>query len=162
MSRRSLINLIVLAALLLVGAYLGLRSTSAPGDTEFGSGKLAIETASGRHVFTVEIADTPAARAQGLMYRTSMAADAGMLFDFQSEQPVSMWMKNTYIPLDMLFIDAAGRVRNIAQRTVPESLKPIASDGRVLAVLELNSGAAARLGIAPGDQVFHALFGNAD
>lgn len=120
---------------------------------------LSITTAAGStHRFTVEFADTAERRAVGLMYRSSMAADHGMLFDFKSDQPVSMWMRNTRIPLDMLFIARDGRIVNIAERAVPFSETTIPSKGPVRAVLELNGGTTARLGIKPGDRVIHAMF----
>lgn len=125
-------------------------------------GELRIEPVgrSGKqHVFKVESAQTPEMRALGLMFRRDLAADAGMLFDFGQAQPVSMWMKNTLIPLDMLFIDADGRIVNIAERTVPGSLAGISSQGPVRFVLELNGGTAARLGLRAGDRVRHALIG---
>ena len=123
---------------------------------------LVIETANqSGHAFTVELADTPQARAIGLMHRTAMATDHGMLFDFGAPRPVSMWMKNTLIALDMLFIQSDGRIVNIAADTTPHSLQPVHSRGRVKAVLELNAGTAKALGIAPGDWVRHAIFGNA-
>src|SRR5262249_29729412 len=111
------------------------------------------------HRFTVELARTSEERAVGLMFRTAMAPERGMLFAYDREQPVSMWMKNTFIPLDMLFIRADGRIANIAEWTTPRSLDEIASKGPVKAVLELNGGTAARLGLKPGDQVRHSLFG---
>lgn len=120
---------------------------------------LVIRTANGEHRFTVEIAATPQARATGLMHRAALAANAGMLFDFGKVAPVAMWMKDTLIPLDMLFIRADGAIANIEQQTVPQSLGAIASAGPVLAVLEINGGASARLGIRPGDRVLHRLFG---
>ena len=122
--------------------------------------ELVIATAKHRHTFTVELAANRQDRAQGLMYRRSMAADAGMLFVYARPQRVSYWMKNTFIPLDMLFIAADGRIVNIRQRTVPHSLAPVRSDGEVLAVLELNGGTTSRLGIKAGDAVRHEIFGN--
>ena len=120
---------------------------------------LSITTASGStHRFTVELADTAERRAVGLMYRASMAADHGMLFDFKTDQPVSMWMRNTRIPLDMLFIARDGRIVNIAERAVPFSETTVPSKGPVRAVLELNGGTTARLGIKPGDRVTHPMF----
>jgi len=113
-----------------------------------------------RHAFTVEVAATDETRQVGLMFRKSLAADAGMLFDYQTPQPVAMWMKNTLIPLDMLFIGADSRISRIAERTVPHSLATIDSGGPVRAVLELNAGTAARLGIKVGDLVRHAAFKN--
>lgn len=123
--------------------------------------ELTIETAAGaRHRFAIEMADTDERRANGLMFRTTMAPDAGMLFDFRTDQPVAMWMRNTFIPLDMLFIARDGRVVNIAERTVPRSEASIWSDGPVRAVLEVNGGTAARLSLRPGDRVLHRMFRN--
>lgn len=122
--------------------------------------ELAIETSGAAHRFKVEMAVTPEQKTQGLMFRTSLPADAGMLFDYQQPQPVSMWMRNTLIPLDMVFISADGRIVNIRERAVPHSLESIPSAGPVRAVLELNGGTVARLGIKPGDRVRHPIFGN--
>jgi uncharacterized membrane protein (UPF0127 family) len=119
---------------------------------------LTITTAKGTHRFMVELADTPERRAVGLMHRPSMPADHGMLFDFKTDAPVAMWMRNTRIPLDMLFIARDGRIVNIAERTVPFSETAIPSNGPVRAVLELNGGTTARLGIKPGDRVSHPMF----
>ena len=121
---------------------------------------LVIETGGSVHTFEVEVAATEQERQIGLMFRRRLPANAGMLFDYITPQPVAMWMKNTYIPLDMLFIAANGRVVNIAKRTVPHSLRPIASKGRVRAVLEVNSGTIDRLGILPGALVRHRVFRN--
>ncbi len=93
------------------------------------------------------------------MFRQSLAADAGMLFDFKTPSMATMWMKNTLIPLDMLFVDEAGHIVNIAERTVPGSLATIAAAAPVRAVIELNGGTAARLGIRPGDRVVYPIFG---
>ena len=123
---------------------------------------LAIVTVDGKtHPFKVEVVAEPEERAVGLMFRRSLAADGGMLFDFGRTEPVAMWMKNTLIPLDMLFIANDGSVVNIAQRTVPGSLATIPSAKPVRFVLEVAGGTAARLGIKPGDKVVHPLFGNA-
>ena len=111
--------------------------------------------------FTVELADEPEERRRGLMFRRSMEADHGMLFRHDRPQRSSMWMKNTYISLDILFIQQDGVIVNIARDTEPGSLSQIASKGRVLGVLELNAGTSERLGIKPGDQVLHAIFGSA-
>lgn len=124
----------------------------------FSTGELTIESGGQRHRFTIELADTDERRTLGLMYRTTMAADAGMLFDFKIDQPVTMWMRNTRLPLDMLFITRDGRIANIAQRTVPFSETSIYSSGPVRAVLELNGGTAERLGLKPGDRVLHPMF----
>ncbi|MBI2240555.1 MAG: DUF192 domain-containing protein [Magnetospirillum gryphiswaldense] len=126
----------------------------------FPKSALQVEGGDGvRHPFTVEVATDSDQLAQGLMYRKRMAADAGMLFDFGAPRPVSMWMKNTLIPLDMLFIAADGKVVGIAQRTVPHSQTLIESPGPVKGVLELNGGTVARLGLKVGDRVVHPLFG---
>ncbi|POR43546.1 hypothetical protein CRT23_07890 [Methylobacterium sp. V23] len=101
---------------------------------------------------------TDAERSRGLMYRRTMAPDHGMLFDFEASAPVAMWMKNTYLPLDMLFIRADGTIAKIAADTEPLSTKVIPSNEAVLSVLELNAGTAARLRIHAGDRVEHALF----
>ena len=119
---------------------------------------LTIETARGRFQFMVEIAETPSTWRQGLQKRRQLAADAGMLFNFHQPRVASMWMKDTLIPLDMIFIDERGIVINIAENTEPLSLATISSDGPVLAVLEINAGTAARLGLRRGDRVFHAIF----
>ena len=124
----------------------------------FETSELSIVTRKGEATFRVEIAKTPTQQAQGLMYRRSLPADAGMLFVYDRPQPVAFWMKNTFIPLDMLFIAPDGRIANIKQRTVPHSLTPVRSRGKVIAVLELNGGTSARLGIAPGDTVRHPVF----
>jgi len=145
-------------AFALLLALLSIGTPQAPAETIFKTSELTVAAASGRHRFRVEIARTPAARKQGLMRRPEMAADAGMLFDYGREQPVAMWMKNTLIPLDMLFISVDGGIVNIAENTVPGSLEVIVSSGPVLAVLELNGGTVARLGIRPGDRIEHEIF----
>ncbi|TVR06504.1 MAG: DUF192 domain-containing protein [Salinarimonadaceae bacterium] len=119
---------------------------------------LTIVSGGERHEFQVEMADTPEARAQGLMFRRSMPQDRGMLFDFGRVDMVSMWMRNTYIPLDMLFIRQDGVIARIARDTEPLSERSISSGEPVLSVLELNAGVTARLGVEPGDRVEHPLF----
>ena len=121
--------------------------------------ELWIETeAGGRYRFEIELAVTPEEQARGLMHREEMAADAGMLFLFEPVRPVSFWMKNTLISLDMLFVDAEGRIVNIGARTEPLSTASVPSDGPVRAVLEINGGLSAMLGIRPGDKVVHDAF----
>ncbi len=120
---------------------------------------LEIVSKTGVHVFSVEIVDTEAAREKGLMFRKKLPEGQGMLFDFHSEQPVTFWMQNTYIPLDMIFIQGSGRILSIAENTEPLSTRIIASGGTVRAVLEVIGGTARKLGIAPGDQVGHPIFG---
>lgn len=125
----------------------------------FDQGELVIESATGlAHRFAVEIASTNEQRSRGLMFRESMAPDAGMLFVYGGEQQIRMWMKNTLIPLDMLFVAADGRIVSIAAETEPLSLEVIASGVPALGVIELNGGTARRLGILPGDRVRHPAF----
>lgn len=119
---------------------------------------LEIVTAAGRHRFKVEIADTKPERDQGLMHRRSLGADRGMLFIFEKEQEVAFWMRNTLIPLDMIFIRADGRIRSIAHDTEPLDETPVPSNGPVLAVLELAGGRARQIGVLPGDRIVHRAF----
>jgi uncharacterized membrane protein (UPF0127 family) len=119
---------------------------------------LTIVTAAGPQRFEVEVARNDADRQQGLMFRRSLAPDRGMLFDFARREPVSMWMKNTYISLDMLFIRADGTVARVAENTEPLSTRVIESGEPVLGVLELAAGTARRLGIKQGDRVEHPVF----
>ena len=124
----------------------------------YAKSQLTILTAGGPRRFLVELAETPAQMEQGLMFRRQLAPDAGMLFDYRQPTVATMWMKNTLIPLDMLFVDADGRIVNIHQRAVPESTAIIAAAAPVRAVIELNGGTAARLGIRPGDRVEFPIF----
>jgi uncharacterized membrane protein (UPF0127 family) len=117
-----------------------------------------IVTKTGVHVFRVELAATDEERARGLMFRRELPPGQGMLFDFKNDGPVSMWMENTYVSLDMIFIRADGRIARIAENTEPLSRRVISSGGPVRAVLEVVAGTAKKLGIAPGDRVAHALF----
>ncbi len=115
---------------------------------------LTITSAGGQtHRFTVEVARTKEEQARGLMERQSLAPDRGMLFPYQTPQPVAFWMKNTLIPLDMIFIAPGGRILRIEANTVPLSLEPVGSGEAVEAVLELAGGRSAELGIAAGDRV---------
>jgi uncharacterized protein len=119
---------------------------------------LEIVTATGRHVFQVEIANNDATREHGLMDRRYMAPDHGMLFEFDREEPVSFWMKNTYIPLDMIFIAPSGVVTHIAANAEPLSERVVPSGGPSIAVLELNGGMAASIELRVGDKVRHPFF----
>lgn len=119
---------------------------------------LQIVTKSGAHAFSVEIARTEAERERGLMYRRFMPQDRGMLFDFKTPQTITMWMKNTYIPLDMIFIGRDGRVTSLAPNAEPLSERIISSSGPAYAVLEVNAGVIAATGVAVGDQVDNPLF----
>jgi uncharacterized membrane protein (UPF0127 family) len=124
----------------------------------FPAAEIAIVTAGGRHPFRVELAATPEQRIQGLQGRRSLAAGAGMLFRFDPPEAVAMWMKNTYVPLDMLFIDRAGRIVGIAEDTVPLSLELIRAPQPVTGVVEVNAGTVRRLGIRVGDRIVGAGF----
>ena len=131
-------------------------SPAAPDD------RLEIVTAAGaRHAFHIELAVKPEQRERGLMYRKQLGPYEGMLFDFHEERPVSFWMKNTLIPLDMVFIAADGTVKHVHSNAVPLSTDTIPSQFPVRGVLEINGGSARLLGIKPGDKVKHAIFGNA-
>ena len=121
---------------------------------------LTLATEADAFMFTVEIADTPELRARGLMFRQRLPEDRGMLFDFGSPRQVSMWMKNTYIPLDMLFIREDGTIAYLAENTTPRSLDTVGISEPVLAVLELAGGTSRKLGIRAGDTVYHRLFKN--
>lgn len=152
--RITLMRLIV--AILAVAGLWAAQSPSAHAATVE---PLEIVTASGVHVFSVEMAKTEEERRTGLMYRKSLPDGRGMLFDFSPEQNVSMWMKNTFISLDMIFIGSDGRILRIAENTVPQSEKIIPSGGPAKAVLEVVAGTARKYGIKPGDRVAHPLFG---
>lgn len=115
----------------------------------------------GREIqFNVEVARTPSQQGVGLMFRRSLPADRGMLFIYPYQSIVKMWMKDTYIPLDMVFINSKGIVKKIVERTVPFSLNVISSGEAVKAVLELNGGTSNRIGLKRGDQVIHPFFEN--
>ncbi|WIY54078.1 DUF192 domain-containing protein [Devosia sp. YIM 151766] len=118
--------------------------------------RLIIHGGGGEHVFNVEVVDTPESRARGLMYVQELAPDAGMLFDFKGEQRVSFWMRNTFIPLDMIFIAADGTVRNIHVNARPHDTTSIPSEGPVQYVLEIPGGRSVELNLSAGDIVEHA------
>lgn len=120
--------------------------------------KLTLHTSAGAHVIATEIAETLEDKQRGLMFRTSVPAGTGMLFAYDQPQELTMWMRNTYVSLDMIFIRADGIVHRIARRTEPLSERIIASEGAVTAVLELAAGEADRLGLKPGDRVEHRAF----
>jgi uncharacterized protein len=127
----------------------------------YDTSSVTIDTAQGPQRFSVEMALTPRQQAQGLMYRRTLAADAGMLFVFPDTQQTAFWMKNTLIPLDMLFITSDGKIADLHERAVPMSEANIPAKVPVRAVLELNGGTVARLGIKIGNVVHHATFHNA-
>lgn len=141
---------ILRSAVAAVAAFLLFTVTALADD-----GRLTIANAQGDTVFNVEVVDTPAGRAQGLMFRTSLAPDAGMLFDFKESRPVSFWMQNTMIPLDMLFIRHDGTIANIHVNAKPLDPTSIPSDGPVEFVLEIAGGRSVELGIKAGDTVLH-------
>ena len=117
--------------------------------------KLVLRTDTGDYDFNISVVDTPESRAQGLMYVTELADDAGMLFDFKEERPVSFWMRNTFIPLDMIFVGADGVVKNVHANARPHDPTGIPSDGPVQFVLEIPGGRAAEIGLDAGDTMQH-------
>lgn len=149
----------------LVALFLSLILLSAPvrAGEAFEREPLTLVRADGSRVaLTVELALSAAQREQGLMYRKQMADGAGMLFDFGETRMVYMWMKNTDLPLDMLFLDETGVVTHIHERAVPQSLDIITSVDPVRFVIELNAGAASRLRIAKGSKAVSRQIGNAE
>ncbi|MCE8535867.1 DUF192 domain-containing protein [Ruegeria pomeroyi] len=108
--------------------------------------------------FSIELAQTPQERSQGLMFRESLPRGAGMLFVFEHPQRVAFWMKNTLIPLDLIFVDRSGTVTRVHPNAIPHDETPIPGGDAVFAVLEINGGLAARYGIAPGTQLRHRVF----
>ena len=147
------------ATRLLAGAMLAIVAMAAFGAQAAEVENLEIASRNGVHVFAVEVARTDEERRTGLMYRKTLPAGRGMLFDFSPAQEVAMWMKNTFVSLDMIFIGSDGRILRIAENTEPQSERIIRSQGPARGVLEVVAGTARRLGIAPGDRVGHPLFG---
>jgi uncharacterized membrane protein (UPF0127 family) len=159
MRRRLLLGLLLGWAL---AAPFAARAQSDGPQPELPKERIAIVLRDGaRHEFLVEMALTPEQQRVGLMNRPTVPADGGMLFDWGDERPSSMWMKNTIASLDMLFVGQDGRVRSIAERTVPQSLAIVSSKAPVRATIELAAGTAERLGIRVGDRVLHKMFGAA-
>jgi uncharacterized protein len=144
----------VVAALALVLAALGSTGPVCALELE----PLEIVSKNGVHTFQVEMAVTPEEQAKGLMFRRELPEGQGMLFDFHRDQPAVFWMKNTYIPLDMIFIRSDGRIQSIAEHTQPLSEALVRSGAPVRAVLEVIAGTAQKLGIASGDRVAHPIF----
>jgi uncharacterized protein len=141
-----------------LGSVVAFCLLTPPGARAANVQPLEIVTKSGVQVFSVEMATTDQEKETGLMYRKELADGRGMLFDFSPEQEVSMWMKNTFISLDMIFIRADGRILRIAENTEPQSTNIIPSRGLAKGVLEVIAGTARKYGIAPGDRVAHPLF----
>ncbi|MDP1730135.1 MAG: DUF192 domain-containing protein [Devosia sp.] len=117
--------------------------------------RLVLHTAAGDYPFTVEVVDTPEKRAEGLMFRQSLAPDAGMLFDFKETREVSFWMRNTFIPLDMIFIAPDGTVETVHVNARPQDPTSIPSGVPVQFVLEIPGGRSTGIGLRPGDRVEH-------
>ena len=154
MSRRFWLSWVAIALAAALVWASGLASSAHADPLE----PLTLRTATGEHTFSVEVAATFATRERGLMYRRYMPMDRGMLFEFDRNEPVAFWMKNTFIPLDMVFIARNGKVTRIVDRAEPMSETAISSGGPVAAVLELNGGAAAQIGLKVGDMVGHPFF----
>ena len=157
MNRRTLLFLLALLPL-----RAGAQSVNPTGpQPDLPKEKLVIVTRDGTsHAFNVEMATAPEQQTVGLMFRPGVPADGGMLFDWGVPHDSQMWMRNTIAPLDMVFINADGTIRSIAENTVPESLAVIDSRGPVRATLELAAGTTARLNIRVGDKVLQRIFGN--
>ncbi len=153
--------MVLAVVLTLPGLPLGVVEP-ARAETPAASARLEIRTARATHAFSIEIADTDAKRAEGLMFRTEMAPDHGMLFDFKREEAVWFWMKNTYLPLDMIFARADGTIASIAENTTPLSEATVPSGAPVRFVFEVVAGTAARLGIKAGDRLVHPRMRTAD
>jgi uncharacterized membrane protein (UPF0127 family) len=128
---------------------------AAAGTHATGGGTVVLKTGSGDHNFNVELATTNQQRALGLMFRRALPENAGMLFLYDRPQPAAMWMKNTIISLDMIFIAAGGTVHRIVPHTEPHSTEAISSEGDVVAVLELNAGQAEKIELKLGDKVLY-------
>ena len=137
-------------------AVAGTTRATAEPLSAFPTSELVIESAGKRLKFRVQVADTPERREQGLMFVQHLPADGGMLFPFAGDTNAAFWMKNTFIPLDLLFVRRDGTIARIAERARPHDLTPIPSGEPVLAVLELAGGTAARLGLRRGDRVVSA------
>lgn len=147
---------LVLAAYALL-ALVGCAAIAGP-QKPLAQSELTIETARGPVRFSVEIASDPESQERGLMYRRSLAPNAGMLFDFHRPIMATFWMKNTILPLDIIFVRADGTISTIAANAVPYSETLIPSAEPVRAVLEINGGRAKALGIESGDQVHATIF----
>jgi uncharacterized protein len=131
----------------------------APAAVAGGKGTLVFKTETGEHSFDIEVMTTDGERAKGLMFRRALPEKSGMLFVYDRPQAASMWMKNTFIPLDMVFIAEGGAVHRIEANTEPFSTAIISSEGDIIAVLELNAGAAARIGLKRGDRAIYPGLG---
>lgn len=151
-TRKVILSALISFFLICIPAYFAIAQSHEPTD------RLLVITATGKHTFALEIAKTNEERAKGLMFRKSMPQNHGMLFIFHDERPISMWMKNTLIPLDMIFLSGEGIVTSIVQETSPLSEEIITSDRQAQAVIEVNAGVAQKIGLVPGDKIRHPLF----
>jgi hypothetical protein len=136
-----------------------LAAAPLPSHAQAGRNVLSIETSSGTHKFDVDVMRSQADLEKGLMFRKSIPADYGMLFDFQHEQTIMMWMKNTFIPLDMVFMDKTGKVVGVIANAEPMSEKILTVGAPTDAVLEVRGGTAAQIGLKVGDTVRDPIFG---
>jgi len=143
----------LLAAFRLLGLCLALVVVGLPLAACSDDGHAILHTAKGDFAFNIEVVDTQAGREKGLMFRQSLAPDAGMLFDFLTPQDVAFWMVNTFIPLDMVFIADDGTVKSVHANARPQDPTPIPSNAPVQFVLEIAGGRAAEIGLAPGDKL---------
>lgn len=146
--RRTDLGSALLGAGLLLSAGQAVAANCAPDQLDLRQGETTLR-------FRVEVADDPAERGRGLMFRQDLPRFGGMLFVYDAPEPVAFWMKNTLIPLDILFFDASGRLTAVHGNAVPGDLTPIPGGDAVQYVLEINGGAARRLGIAPGAELRH-------
>ncbi|MET3925658.1 DUF192 domain-containing protein [Devosia sp. 2618] len=137
------------------GAIIAVAALAMPLSALADDNKLVLHSATGDYSFNVEVVDTAESRAKGLMFVTELADDAGMLFDFKEQGPVAFWMRNTFIPLDMIFIDANGVVKNIHVNARPQDPTSIPSDGPVQFVLEIPGGRSVEIGLKAGDTMDH-------
>lgn len=151
--RRGRFALLAVIAMLCAATFGTITSATAAETWSSNLEPLTIVTGKGEFVFHVEVAQTDEQRMRGLMHRRHMPADRGMIFLYEQEEPVAMWMENTYISLDMLFVRADGTVANIVTHAEPLSRRLLPSAGPVATVIELNAGEAGRIGVKPGDRI---------
>ena len=154
------LKLIKTISISLIFILITVVNANAQSPVEFKKSTIEIKTNKGDYTFLVELALSPSQKSYGLMYRQSMPENHGMLFIYDKPQVATMWMKNTYIPLDMVFIKSDGIIENIIQRTTPHSLDVLSATNKVRSVLELNAGTISKLGIKAGDEVIHDIFVN--
>jgi uncharacterized protein len=156
--RTALTSVSKLLAAIAIGPIATGPIATGPASAKMRRETLSLKTSTAEHVIDIEIAETMEEKSLGLMFRTAVPELTGMLFPYGDPQDITMWMKNTYVSLDMVFIRADGIVHRVAARTEPLSEAVISSQGNVVAVLELAAGAAERLGLKPGDLVRHKIF----